>query len=48
MGVRTGELSVLNELPDVAIEGRTDHGEFGETDTPHSHLDPVVGHARHA
>jgi len=43
-----GELAVLHELADMAIEGGTNRRELGKLNVPPADLNPVIGETRHA
>ena len=42
-----GELTVLHELTDMAIEGSANRRELGKMNVPPAGLDPVIGQPRH-
>src|SRR6266446_3689030 len=48
VGKGIGELPVLHQLADMAIERRANRRELGEMNMPRAGLDPVIGQARHA
>jgi hypothetical protein len=48
IGKRVGELTVLHELADMAIEGSANRREFGKLNVPPADLNPVIGQTRHS
>jgi len=48
MGKGVGELTILHELADMAIEGGANRREFGKLNVPPADLNPVIGQTRHA
>ena len=48
IGKRVGELTILHELADMAIEGNANRREFGKLNVPPADLNPVIGQTRHA
>ena len=48
IGEGVGELPVLHQLADMAIEGGANCRELGEMNVPGARLDAMVGQARHA
>ena len=48
IGEGVGELPVLHQLADMAIEGAANCRELGEMNVPGPRLDAMVGQARHA
>ena len=48
MDVSTGELAILHQFTDVAVEGLANRRDLDKADPADPGLDPVIAHPRHA